>query len=200
MEYITHLKKDKVLATIIHTPVHEQLLLHKNIALRLMAAIMSQQLHTKVAAIIFDRFLKLCGSKNPSPQKVLRLSIADLRTVGLSNAKANYVHNVAAFCIEQRISDKKLISMDDAEIIQLLTQIKGVGKWTVEMLLMFSLGRLDIFAMDDWGLQQAIIKLYKIKTTDKKKRHQSIQKISEKWSPYRSYASLYLWQWKDEDK
>ncbi len=198
MEYITHLKKDKVLAGIINAPVHDHLVLHKNIALRLMAAIMSQQLNTKVAALIFDRFLKLCGSKNPSPKKVLHFSIDDLRTVGLSNAKANYVHNVAAFCIEHKITDKKLISMNDEDIIELLTQIKGVGKWTVEMLLMFSLGRLDIFAMDDWGLQQAIIKIYKIKTTDKKKRNEAIQKISKKWAPYRSYASLYLWQWKDE--
>ncbi len=197
MEYLSHLKKDKVLASIIDAPVHEQLVLHKHIALRLMSAIMSQQLNTKVASIIYERFLQLCGSKNPSPKKVLSIPIEALRTVGLSNAKANYVHNVAAFCIEHQITDKKLIGMDDAEIIQLLTQIKGVGKWTVEMLLMFSLGRLDIFAIDDWGLQQAMIKLYKIKTTDKKKRNETILKISKKWAPYRSYASLYLWQWKD---
>lgn len=198
MDYIKHLKKDKTLAKIIAGPVHDQLCLHKNIPLRLMASIMSQQLNTKVAALLYERFVKLCGSKNPSPQKVLTLSVEQLRSIGLSNAKANYVHNVAAFCIENKITDKKLLAMDNEAIIELLTQIKGVGRWTVEMLLMFSLGRLDIFAMDDWGLQQAIIKLYKIKITDKKGKKVAIQTIASSWSPYSSYASLYLWQWKDE--
>lgn len=198
MDYIKHLKKDKILARIITGPVHDQVCFHKNIALRLMASIMSQQLNTKVAALLYERFLKICGSKNPSPQKVLTLTIEELRGIGLSNAKANYVHNVAAFCIEHKITDKKLLAMEDADIIKLLTQIKGVGQWTVEMLLMFSLGRLDIFAMDDWGLHQAVVKLYRIKTTDKKKLRAAIAKIADKWAPYRSYASLYLWQWKDE--
>lgn len=198
MDYIRYLKKDKKLARIMSGPVHDRVQLQKNIALRLMESIMSQQLNTKVAAIIFERFLKICGSKNPSPAKVLTLSIEAMRSIGLSYAKANYVHNVAVFCIEQKITDKKLLAMEDDDIIKLLTEIKGVGRWTVEMLLMFSLGRTDIFAMDDWGLQQAIVKLYEVNTTDKKRKRAAIEKITAAWAPYRSYASLYLWQWKDE--
>jgi DNA-3-methyladenine glycosylase II len=88
--------------------------------------------------------------------------------------------------------------MSNDEILDLLTQIKGVGKWTAEMILMFTLGREDIFAMDDLGLKQSIIKLYNIKETDKKLLREKIEKISLRWSPYRTYASVYLWGWKDE--
>ena len=87
--------------------------------------------------------------------------------------------------------------MGNEEVLDLLTQIKGVGKWTVEMILMFTLGREDVFAIDDLGLKQSVIKLYKIKETDKKLLRGKIEKISLNWSPYRTYASRYLWGWKD---
>ena len=87
--------------------------------------------------------------------------------------------------------------MNNEEVIALLTQIKGVGKWTVEMILMFTLGREDVFALDDLGLKQGVIKLYNLKETDKKVLIKKIEKISSKWSPYRTCASRYLWNWKD---
>jgi len=87
--------------------------------------------------------------------------------------------------------------MDNESIIELLTSIKGVGKWTVEMLLMFTLGREDVFAVDDLGIQQAMCKLYKINAADKKKMKTRMLKISAIWSPYRTYACLHLWNWKD---
>ena len=159
---------------------------------------MSQQLSTKVAKVIFHRFLDLFKGKEPKPQEVLDMSFEKLRAVGLSNAKVNYVKNVALFCIENKITDKKLLKMQDEEIVELLTQIKGVGKWTVEMLLMFSLGREDVFAVDDLGIQQAMTKIYKLPVDDKKKLKESMLKISSKWSPYRTYACLHLWGWKDD--
>jgi DNA-3-methyladenine glycosylase II len=88
--------------------------------------------------------------------------------------------------------------MSNQEIIDLLTQIKGVGKWTVEMILMFTLGREDVFAFDDLGLKQSVVKLYKIKETDKKLLLKKMETISVKWSPYRTYACRYLWGWKDQ--
>jgi DNA-3-methyladenine glycosylase II len=197
MEYIEHLKKDAKLATIISGPIGYSLTTQKNIAFKLICSIMSQQLHTKVAAILQQRFIKLCGTSNPSSQKILSLDTEALRSIGLSAAKASYVHNVAMFCQEHRITDKKLNDMDNEEIISLLTQIKGVGRWTVEMLLMFSMGRTDVFALNDLGLQHAVIKLYHITIEDKKKRLIKIKSLSEKWAPYRTYAALYLWQWKD---
>ena len=83
------------------------------------------------------------------------------------------------------------------EIIELLTQIKGVGQWTVEMLLMFTLGREDVFAVDDLGIQQGMMKVYNLDNTDRKALKQKMLDISLKWKPYRTYACLHLWQWKD---
>ena len=88
--------------------------------------------------------------------------------------------------------------MDKEEIISHLTQIKGVGRWTVEMLLMFTLGREDVFAADDLGIQQAMINVYKLDKSDKKKMREDMMRISARWSPYRTYACLYLWQHKDQ--
>ena len=199
MEYVTHLQKDKKLARTIGDELHE-LKLHPNIPVRMMASIMSQQLSTKVAKVIFDRFLALYKGKEPKPQQVLDTPAATLRSIGLSNAKVSYVHNVAAFCIEHKITDKKLLAMSNEEIIDLLVQIKGIGKWSVEMLLMFTLGREDVFAVDDLGIQQAMTKLYKLDSENKKEMKEKMLKISAKWSPYRTYACLHLWRWKDDDK
>lgn len=174
--------------------------LHKNIPLRLMASIMSQQLSTKVAQVFRRRFLELFNGKEPTPKQVLEIPFETLRSIGLSNAKTHYVRNVATFCIENNITDKKLLAMKDDEILELLSNIKGVGKWTVEMLLMFTLGREDIFAVDDGGLQQSMIRLYNLRTKNKKRLREKLLKISAKWSPYRTYACLYLWSWKDASK
>ena len=196
MDYFNHLLKDKKLATILTQPF-PPLQLRQNVPLRLMASIMSQQLNTKVAKIIFNRFLELFGSQEPNVQQVLAVPIDTLRSIGLSNAKANYVKNVAAFCHAHAITDATLQTLSNIEIIELLTQIKGVGQWTVEMLLMFTLGREDILALDDLGIQQAMMSIYNIKANDKKLIKEKILKISSKWAPYRTYACMHLWRWKD---
>jgi DNA-3-methyladenine glycosylase II len=198
MEHVAHLKKDKRLAKIIFEPVGD-LRTHKNVALTLIESIMSQQLSTKVVEVIHKRFLALYRAKEPTLQEILDTPLTTLRSIGLSNAKTTYVHNVAKFCIENNITDKKLNAMTNVEVIELLTQIKGVGQWTVEMLLMFTLGREDVFAIDDLGLQQSMIKLYKLDALDKKQLREKLMKISAKWSPYRTYACIYLWRWKDNN-
>ena len=196
MPYKTHLSKDKKLATIL-VAEHHQLEMRKNIPLRLMASIMGQQLSTKVAKVIYHRFLDLYNKKEPKPQQIIDTPHEILRAIGLSNAKVQYVKNVAVFCIEHKITDKKLATLSNEEIIDLLTQIKGVGEWTVEMLLMFSLGREDVFAVDDLGIQQAMIRLYSLETLDKKQLKEKMLLLSKKWIPYRTYACLHLWSWKD---
>jgi DNA-3-methyladenine glycosylase II len=128
---------------------------------------------------------------------ILKKTVEDYRAIGFSYSKASYVHNVAAFCQEHTITDALLHSLSNDEIIALLTQIKGVGKWTVEMLLMFSLKRENVFAVDDLGIQQAMCKLYKIDATDKKAMKEKMLKIAAKWQPYQTYACLHLWGWKD---
>jgi DNA-3-methyladenine glycosylase II len=194
--YHQHLSKDKKLLSIINGPL-PAMPIRKNITLRLIGSIMSQQLSTRVAEVIYNRFLGLYDGKEPTPQQVLDTPAPTLRGIGLSNAKVSYVHNVARFTVEEKLTDKKLHKMSNDEVIAYLTQIKGVGRWTVEMLLMFYLGREDVFAIDDLGLQQSMIKLYKLDTTDKKALRQRLLEISGKWAPYRTYACRYLWAWKD---
>jgi len=150
-----------------------------------------------VAKVIFNRFLELYGGEEPTPEQVVATPFDKLRAIGLSNAKTQYVLNVAQFAIEHKLDDKKLKKMSDEEIIELLTQIKGVGKWTVEMLLMFTLGREDIFSVDDYGIQVGMKKLYKLDDSNKKTFKEKMLKISKKWSPYRTYACMHLWSWKD---
>ena len=196
MDYRTHLSKDKKLSRIIGDEIHT-LKLHKNIPVRMMASIISQQLSTTVAQVIFKRFLELYNRKEPKPQQVLDTPDATLRSIGLSNAKVGYVKNVAAFCMAHKITDKKLLSLSNEETIELLVQIKGIGRWSVEMLLMFTLGREDVFAVDDLGIQQAMTKIYKLDAENKKEMKAKMLQISAKWSPYRTYACLHLWKWKD---
>jgi DNA-3-methyladenine glycosylase II len=196
MEYVAHLQKDKKLSRTIGKEYHT-LTLHPNIPVRMMASIMSQQLSVKVARVIYQRFLDLYKGKEPKPRQVLDTPAETLRAIGLSNAKVSYVHNVAAFCIEHKITDRKLLAMSNDEIIDLLVQIKGIGRWSVEMLLMFALGREDVFAADDLGIQQAMIKIYKLNPDNKKELKEKMLKISAKWTPYRTYACLHLWKWKD---
>jgi DNA-3-methyladenine glycosylase II len=197
MEYIAHLSKDKKLAKLIVQHESFTLKFHKNICLRLCASIMSQQLSTKVAQVLYKRFLELYDGNEPTPEQIVATPFEKLRGIGMSNAKTQYILNVAQFAIDHKLTDKKLKKMSDDDIIELLTQIKGVGKWTVEMLLMFTLGREDIFSADDYGIQTAMKKIYRLDNSDKKKFKEKILNISEKWTPYRTYACLHLWHWKD---
>ena len=197
MHYIEHLTRDKKLKKLITTGEPHSLKKRKNICNYLCASIMSQQLSTKVATVIHNRFLALYGGKEPTPQQILDTPSETLRGIGLSNAKVSYVKNVAQFELDNGMDAKKLHKMSNDEVIEYLTAIKGVGRWTVEMLLMFALGREDVFAVDDLGIQNAMIRLYKIDNKDKKKFREDLVKISSKWSPYRTYACLHLWRWKD---
>lgn len=197
MKHISHLSKDKKLKKLIDAQTPFTLEKRNKIYLRLCSSILSQQLSTTVAKVLYTRFLSIYGDKEPTAKQILETPAETFRSIGFSNAKASYVHNVCRFFIENKITDAQLHQMKNEEVIELLTQIKGVGKWTVEMILMFTLGREDVFALDDLGLKQGVIKLYNLKETDKKILLKKIEKISLKWSPYRTYASRYLWNWKD---
>ena len=197
MEHIIHLSKDKKLKKIITLQDPCVLAREKNVYLHLCNSILSQQLSTKVAQVFHRRFLELYGGKRPSSEQIADTPFEALRGIGLSNAKANYVLNVSRFFIDEKLTDARLNKMSNEELIEYLTQIKGVGKWTVEMILMFTLGREDVFAVDDLGIQQAICKLYNVDASDKKQMKEQMLSISKKWSPYRTYACRYLWGWKD---
>lgn len=198
--YVAHLSRDRKLRKLIETQGEKKLRRKKNIPLRLCASIMSQQLSVKVAEVIYRRFLDLYGKKEPTPLQIVDTPNETLRAIGLSNAKVNYVKNVAQFAIDHGMDDKKLAKMSNEEIIEYLVPIKGVGRWTVEMLLMFALGREDVFAPDDLGIQNAMIGFYKLDRTNKKQFIEDMKRISEKWTPYRTYACLHLWDWKDREQ
>lgn len=197
MQHLEHLRKDKKLKTIIDLQQPYILQKKKQVWLHLCASIMSQQLSTKVADVIYERFLNLFPERKPTLQLVIDMPFERLRAIGLSNAKTNYVKNVCEFFVKENITDAMLYRMENEDAIQYLTQIKGVGQWTVEMILMFTLGREDILALDDLGIQQSMIKLYKIKAANKKELREKMLKYSKSWRPYRTYACRYLWGWKD---
>jgi DNA-3-methyladenine glycosylase II len=110
------------------------------------------------------------------------------------------VLNVAAFVQEHKLKDGVLKKLSNEEVTALLTQIKGIGQWTVEMLLMFTLGREDVFAADDYGIQVAMKKLYGLDDSNKKAFKENMLQLSQKWKPYRTYACMHLWRWKDAPK
>ena len=197
MEYILHLSRDKKLKKLVETADPHKLIKRKNLCIYLCASIMSQQLSTKVADVIYKRFINLYGDKEPTPQQIIETPFEKLRGIGLSNAKVSYVKNVAQFELEFGMDAKKLGKMSNEEVVEYLIVIKGVGRWTIEMLLMFALGREDVFAVDDLGIQNAMIRLYKLDNSDKKKLREEMLRLSQKWSPYRTYACVHLWRWKD---
>ncbi|TDW99544.1 DNA-3-methyladenine glycosylase family protein [Dinghuibacter silviterrae] len=194
--YLLHLAQDKRLGPLLEGIEPVVIAPQEEVWLHLTGAIMSQQLSTRVASVIRGRFTGLYGG-NPSPERVLETPSPTLRAIGLSNAKVTYVQNIARFALEEGLSFGKLQEMEDEGVIDYLTQIKGVGRWTAEMMLMFSLGREDVFAVDDLGIQQAMMRIYRLKNGDKRTLREKMLKISGKWSPYRTYACLHLWRLKD---
>lgn len=163
----------------------------------LLESIVSQQLSVKVADVIFNRFLSLFPDNYPHPEHVVTLEFDQLRSVGLSGQKAKYLQNVAHFALANDFRQIDWASMSDEEITSFLTQIKGVGKWTVQMLLMFTLARPDIFPADDLGIQQAMQRLFKIEEQNPRLLKIRMTELAEPWRPWRTVACRYLWRWKD---
>jgi DNA-3-methyladenine glycosylase II len=203
LEKIQYLKrKDKVLASIIKENLKDLPKTNKTIYEDLLSHIIGQQLSVKAALSIEKKFLNFFENKFPLPDKILQTSLEELKSLGLSRQKILYMGEVANFFNKQNITEKDLKKLSDEEIIKLLTQIKGIGKWTVEMILIFNLQREDVFSAGDLGLVRAIEKLYKIekvKNFTSRKHSEKILEIAENWKPYRSLAVRYLWKFKDGD-
>jgi len=193
-EILLHLKRDKILFKAIsglETEIRPQLDI--DIYHSLLSSIVSQQLSTKVVKIIWNRFTGLFVDGYPDAESLLSKEHELLRSIGLSNSKANYVKNVAAFYLENDMSFDYLQAMSDEQIIEYLSQIKGVGKWTVQMILMFPMDRPDVFPVDDLGIQNSMKRLYNI-DLEKKELKLRMNAISLQWEPYRTLASKYLWK------
>lgn len=161
---------------------------------KLVENIIGQQLSGKAADTIYSRFLSLFKhDRFPSFDELLKIDVEKLRSAGMSYSKASYIKNIAKAFKNKEIDIKKITKMTDEEVIQTLTKIKGVGKWTAEMILIFTLKREDIFSLGDAGLKRAIKNLYKLE------KDSDILKLSEKWKPKRSHASWYLWRSLEND-
>jgi len=167
---IRYLSKDPLLSKVIDSVSHEFAKPSGTVYEGLLSSICSQQLSVKAAETIHGRFLNLFGG-SPQPQALLATPVDELRAVGLSYRKASYVHNVAQFFTEKKLQDANWDAYKDEDIIEILTEIKGVGRWTVQMILMFELGRPDVMPLDDLGIQKAMIELYELKTVKKELRH-----------------------------
>jgi len=157
---------------------------------RLCRDIVGQQLSGKAAETIFDRFEKLFPGGIIQPLDILLISHEKMRSVGMSNAKARYVRHLAEAFLNEGLSLLQLDSMQDEEVIVELTKVKGIGRWTAEMFLIFTLGREDVFSFGDLGLKKGLMKVYGFKKEPTKKQ---IEKIVKNWSPYKSFASRVLW-------
>jgi DNA-3-methyladenine glycosylase II len=195
-----HLAKDKVLKEIISTTELPKRQKRNNVYESLINSIISQQLSVKAAASIFQRLIDFYDGKVPSPEQIMITSIENLRSLGLSYQKASYLHNIALFFSNRTIENKYWLKKSDDEIIHELTQIKGVGRWTVEMVLIFTLLREDVLPVDDLIIRNSILQYYRIDDANNKDKVAKIYKVASKWSPYRTVACLYLWAAKDQLK
>lgn len=162
-----------------------------------MRAIIFQQLSGQAAGTIHRRFRDLYGGRDPSPGELLKTPDAKLRAVGLSGQKAAYLKDFATRVASGECPIDTLDALDDDGIIEALTSVKGVGRWTAQMFLMFRLGRPDVLPDLDLGIQKGIKRAYRLRKHPLPKR---VLKIGAKWAPYRTVAAWYLWRLLDTDK
>lgn len=156
----------------------------------LVGSITSQQLSTKAAATIFIRIKTLFKKGKMTPKSVLKLKDEKIKKAGMSMSKIKYIKDLAQKVKDKEIDLNELDHLEDEEIIRQLVSIKGIGRWTAEMFLIFSLKRENVFSHGDLGLNNAIKKIYKLETYSQEK----VEKIVSRWTPYKSYASLALWK------
>ncbi len=194
-EYLS--ERDPILrAIIVSTPHFKKVDWQQDVYLALLESVVSQQISVKAADTIFGRFKGLFPDQYPSAELLLAKTEEELRSAGLSFQKIGYLKNVATFDLEKGITYQQLTSMTDDEIVAYLTPIKGVGRWTVEMLLIFVMGRPDVFPIDDLVVRQRMVRAYSVTETGKD-LYKKLNEIAENWRPYRSVASRYMWRWLD---
>ncbi|MFQ5744048.1 MAG: DNA-3-methyladenine glycosylase family protein [Acidobacteriota bacterium] len=154
-------------------------------------AIVYQQLSMQAAATIHRRFKKVLGGRRPSPEAILACSTGQLRGAGLSRQKIGYLRDLAGKVKNGSLSLRRLPHLDDDEAIAALTRVKGIGRWTAQMYLIFRLGRLDVLPVDDLGVRDSARRLYGLAELPAAPQ---LERVAEPWRPYRSVACWYLWR------
>ncbi len=193
---VEHLRSvDPILAAAIDRVGPCNLHRRKDYFIVLCQSIMSQQISTKVATVLMNRFRDLFPHRRPTPSATLKLLASApeevIRSVGLSRQKKAYLENLARHFADGHVPVRRFSRMSDEQIIDSLTQVKGIGRWTAEMFLIFVLGRADVLPIDDLGLQEAVRKLYHLPQRPKPKQ---VLTLAEPWRPYRTIATWYLWR------
>jgi DNA-3-methyladenine glycosylase II len=186
---ILHLSKDPVIKKLIKEFGEVKLTPNNNLFEDVVSSVISQQLSVKAASTIQGRFETLFGHF-PTPEEIIKMDQEKIRACGISYPKVRYIKGIALAVIEKSINLIDLPNLPNEKVIEELVKLKGVGKWTAEMLLIFSLAREDVFSFGDLGLRTAVANLYVVDRDDLL----AIEAITSKWSPYRSYASRYLWK------
>jgi DNA-3-methyladenine glycosylase II len=188
---ILHLKKaDPVLCAIIERVGPYRMEYGDPTFHSLAESILYQQLNGKAAVVIFNRFTEAAGDP-VTPEGILKLSDAQMRAIGLSKQKTSYLRDLAQKTKDGLLNFERLADMSNEEVIEHLTQVKGIGVWTAHMFLMFTLKRPDILPTGDYGIQAAMKKHYRKRKWPKPK---DMEKIAKSWAPYRSVACWYLWR------
>ena len=154
-------------------------------------AIVGQQLSTKAAASIWAKLLDQFGGKTPTPEQILRKRRETLRKAGLSNAKVEFLRDLAARVKDGRLDLGRLSKLPDEDIVAELIEVKGIGSWTAEMFLIFHLGRPDVVSVGDLGIRRAVQIAYGMKDLP---GPEELEKLAEEWRPHRTLACLYLWR------
>jgi DNA-3-methyladenine glycosylase II len=154
-------------------------------------AIVGQQLSTLAARSIWEKLVGQFGGKLPAPAELLRKRRATLRKAGLSNAKVEFLRDLAAHVKDGRLDLKRLAKLPDEDVIAELIEVKGIGSWTAEMFLIFHLGRPDVVSVGDLGIRRAVQIAYGMKELP---GPEELEKLAEEWRPHRTLACLYLWR------
>jgi len=157
----------------------------------LLRAIVGQQLSTKAARTIYGRVLEVFDGRTPTPEQLLEAEETDLRGAGLSGRKVEYLRDLADHVISGELELERLDELSDEQAIEEIVAVRGLGQWTAEMFLLFHLERPDIISGGDLGIRQAIMVEYEL---EEMPTPQEVMALSERWSPHRSLASLYLWE------
>jgi DNA-3-methyladenine glycosylase II len=188
-------KNDAVMAQLIRKSGPIKLKRNRNYFIVLCNAIIGQQISVAAADAITIRFNKLFSGHSPTPQGVIRLSKIDLRKAGLSKQKVAYLKDLSFHFHEKILRPHRLHHMDNDEVIRQLTGVHGIGRWTAEMFLIFSLNRQDVLPVGDLGLQLALKKLYRMRQLPTVKR---MRAIGRKWNPIETVGTWYSWRAQDE--